>query len=109
MVKRRDIILARVYFTDSSESKVRPAIVLSNEDYHSDDFMLVASITTANDEYCIPISENDCNCQLDKNSSARIDGLIKINIKQVIKIIGKVSPEFHLKLVDKVISMVKVQ
>lgn len=107
MVRRREVVLAKVYFTDSPESKTRPAIVLSNDPYHEDDFVLVGSITTANDDYCIPITEKDINCILDRNSSARFDGIIKIHIDQVQRIIGKVTPEFHSKLVDKIISMIK--
>ncbi|MBI5227608.1 type II toxin-antitoxin system PemK/MazF family toxin [Candidatus Micrarchaeota archaeon] len=106
MTKRREVVLAKVYFTDSSESKTRPAIVLSNDTYHEDDFLLVASITTANDEYCMPLSEKDVNCILDKNSGARFDGIIKIHKKQVQRIIGKVTPEFHSKLVEKIISRI---
>jgi len=107
MVKRRDIILARVFFSDMPEDKVRPAIVLSNEKYNSEGFLLVASITTALDEYCIPISEKDINCQLDKNSSARFDGVIKLHNKQIIRVIGRVSPGFHKNLIEKIISIIK--
>jgi mRNA-degrading endonuclease toxin of MazEF toxin-antitoxin module len=106
MVKRRDIILARVFFSDSSESKIRPAIVLSNDKYHCEDFLLAASITTAKDGYCVPISEGDVDCFLDKNSNARFDGIIKLNKKQAVKAIGKTSQEFHAKLVDKIVGMI---
>ena len=107
MVKRRDIILAKVFFSDLPEDKVRPAIVLSNEKYNSKGFLLVASITTALDEHCIPVSEKDSNCQLDKNSSARFDGVIKLHDKQVLKGIGRVSSEFHKNLIEKIISTIK--
>lgn len=107
MVKRREVVLAKVFFSDSSESKIRPAIVLSNDGYHSNDFLLVTAITTANDEYCIPITETDVNCQLDKNSGARFDGIIKLHSKQAIRRIGKITPEFHLELVEKIINMVR--
>ncbi len=107
MTKKRDIILARVFFSDSNESKIRPAIVLSNDEYHKENFLLVASVTTAGDEYCIQINGNDINCVLDKNSGARFDGIIKIRANQALKIIGKITPEFHLKLVEKIIGMIK--
>ena len=107
MVKRREVILARVYFSDSPESKTRPAIVLSNDDYHNYDFVLVASVTTANDDYCMPISEKDINCLLDERSSARFDAIIKLHRKQVIRSIGKITPEFHAKLVEGIVGMIK--
>jgi mRNA-degrading endonuclease toxin of MazEF toxin-antitoxin module len=107
MVKRCDVVLAKVFFSDSPESKIRPAIVLSNDGCNLDDFLLVAAITTAKDEYCIPIAEIDVTCQLDKNSGARFDGIIKLHSMQVIRRIGKITPEFHLKLVEKIINMLR--
>lgn len=74
MVKRGEVVFAEVFFSDSPESKICPAIVFSNDGYHSDDFLLFAAITTANDEYCIPIAETDVNCHLDKNSGASLTG-----------------------------------
>ncbi len=106
MPKRKEIILARVFFSDSPESKVRPAIVLSNEKYHSTGFLLVSAITTACDEYCVPISEKDSDCQLDKHSGARFDGIIKLHEKQTIRTIGRVSAEFRESLVKKIVSTV---
>ncbi len=107
MPKRREIVLARVFFLDSPESKVRPAIVLSNEKYNSTGFVLVSAITTALDEYCIPISEKDANCQLDKYSGARFDGIIKLHEKQVLRTIGRVSSKFQEKLVENIISTIR--
>jgi mRNA-degrading endonuclease toxin of MazEF toxin-antitoxin module len=106
-MKRRDVILARVFFSDSAESKIRPAIVLSDDNYHSDDFLLVASITTAMDDYCLSISEKDVNCQLERGSGARFDGIIKLHVRQAVRSIGRTTPEFHARLVDKVISMIR--
>ncbi|MFH1520468.1 MAG: type II toxin-antitoxin system PemK/MazF family toxin [Candidatus Micrarchaeota archaeon] len=106
MINRRDVVLAQVFFTDSSESKVRPAIVLSEGKYHSEDFVLVASVTTANDNFCIPILKNDVTCALDENSHARFDGVIKLHKKQILRTIGRISAEFHAGLVDKIINMI---
>ena len=107
MNSRRDVVLARVHFSDSTESKVRPAIIVSNKEYHKTNFFLLASITTSNDEYCIPISKNDVNCFLNENSHARFDGIQKLHSKLIIKRIGKVNPEFQEKLVEKIIATLK--
>ena len=106
-MERREIVLARVFFSDSAESKVRPAIVLSDEKYNKNGYVLAASITTSSDEFCIPISGSDANCQLDKNSNARFDGVNKLPSKQIIKKIGKITPEFYSKLVDKIIGLIR--
>jgi len=107
MPERRDIVLARVFFSDSPESKVRPAIVLSDGSFHKSDFVLVAAITTSNDEYCIRIAEKDANCPLAEGSSARFDAVIKLHSKQVVRRIGKVTQDFHSILVGKIIGLIK--
>jgi len=69
--------------------------------------VLVAAITTAADDYCLAINENDADCALERGSRARFDGIIKLHGKQVVKRIGKITPQFHVKLVERMIAMVK--
>ena len=107
MAKRRDIVLARIFFSDSGESKVRPCIVLSGEDYNSSGFLLVAGITTAGDEYCIPITREDADCPLAPGSGARVDNVIKIPAPQAIRKTGRVTPGFYAKLAEKIAGMIK--
>jgi mRNA-degrading endonuclease toxin of MazEF toxin-antitoxin module len=106
-MKRRDIVLARVFFSDSPESKVRPAIVLSGEQYNSSDCLLLSAITTAADDCCLLLSETDASCQLEKGSGARFDGIVKLHKKQVVRSIGRATPEFHSKLVERIISLIR--
>ena len=107
MLIRRDVALARVHFHDSPESKVRPCIILSDEKYNSSGFVLAASITTASDDFCMPISAKDVDCALVPGSYARIDGVIKIRMKNVIRKIGMATPVFHEHLVNRMVSMLK--
>ncbi len=106
-MNRREIVLAKVFFSDSSEAKVRPAIVLSDNEYNLSGVVLLSSITTASDKYCLPIMEKDANCQLTKYSGARFDGIIKLLDKNVLKTIGRVTPEFYGKLVEKIICIIR--
>ncbi len=106
MAKRRDICLAEVFFSDSPESKIRPCIILSSDGYHKSGYVAAAAITTAADEYCLPIQQKDCNCILDKNSAARFDCIIRINQKHLIRQIGRVSPEFYASLSEKIIGTI---
>ncbi len=107
MHRRREIILAKVFFSDSPDCKIRPAIVLSHDKYNSGGFLLVSAITTALDEYCIPIPKEDATCPLDEYSGARFDGIIKVHRKQAIRGIGRISAKFHEKLVGKIVQMVE--
>lgn len=106
-MNRRDVVLARVFFSGSTGAKVRPAVVLSDEGYNSSGFALLSSVTTASDGYCQPLSENDANCQFAKYSGARFDGIIKLPSGEILKTIGKVTPEFYRKLVERIISTIR--
>ncbi|MBU0591228.1 type II toxin-antitoxin system PemK/MazF family toxin [Candidatus Micrarchaeota archaeon] len=107
MIQRRDAVLAKVFFSGSNGSKIRPAIILSDKQYNEGNFVLIVSITTTNDEYCIPILEKDANCQLDKEIAARFDGIIKLSKKQIIKRIGKIRIEFYQTLINKITILIK--
>ena len=101
------IFYLRVFFSDSSENKLRPCIILSDNKYHKYGYLLVTPITTSIDDYCLPISKKDVSCILDKNSSARFDGIIRLHKNQVIKRIGKITQKFHGRLVNKIIDTIK--
>lgn len=106
-INRKDVVLANVFFSDSPESKVRPCIVLSNEKYNSGGYVLVAQITTAGDEYCITISEKDVDCNLCAGSGARFDILVKVRHTNIMRKIGRASPEFCSRLAEGICSMIR--
>ena len=105
MARKRDIFMARIFYSESPDSKKRPCIVMSSEKYQETGFVLVAPITSANDDYCIPISEGDVNCALEDRSSARSDYLIRIRREQLLYPIGRISAEFHQKLIDRLMEI----
>ena len=107
MVERREVVLARVFFSDTPESKVRPAIILSDGRYNTGGSVLVAAVTTAGDEYCMEMNAEDANCPLAEGSGARFDGIIKMRSEQVARKIGKITPKFHARLVEKIVGMIK--
>jgi mRNA-degrading endonuclease toxin of MazEF toxin-antitoxin module len=106
-VNRRDVILAELFYSDLPESKMRPCIVLSREKYNSGGFVLVAPVTTAGDDYCIPISEKDVDCNLYEGSGVRFDGLARIRNGKISHKIGRASSEFCAKLVERICGMMK--
>ncbi|MFA5929740.1 MAG: type II toxin-antitoxin system PemK/MazF family toxin [Candidatus Micrarchaeia archaeon] len=107
MAKRSDIVIAKVFFSDSPDGKMRPCIVLSDEQYNSQGFALVAPITTAGDEYCLPIEKNDCDCALSPGSGARFDGIAKIPVSQIKRKIGRSKDEFYWQLVGKIRELIE--
>lgn len=95
-------MIAKVFFSDSPEGKVRPCLVLSDEKFSKSGFVLAAPITTSGDEYCLPIGKKDCNCELMDGSGARFDGIAKIPLSQLRRHIGRVNDEFYWALVGKI-------
>ncbi|MCX6772022.1 MAG: type II toxin-antitoxin system PemK/MazF family toxin [Candidatus Micrarchaeota archaeon] len=107
MAKRSDIVVAKVYFSDSPDGKLRPCIVLSDERYNSSGFALVAPITTSGDEYCLPIGKSDCDCDLAGGSGARFDGIAKIPLSQIRHRIGRTKDGFYWKLASKIRELIE--
>ncbi len=107
MARRRDIIVAEIFFSDSSESKVRPCIVLSNENYGQGGYFLAALITTSQDGHCLPINEKDADCPLAKGSGARLDGIAKVPNSQARNRLGRVTVEFYDTVVGRMFALVK--
>jgi len=105
--RRSEILIGRIFFSDSPDGKARPCIVLSSERYNSQGYFLVVPITSANDEFCLPMEKKDYEGFLFEGSMARFDCVVKMPSSQAIKRIGKVKSEFYGRLVEKIISMVR--
>jgi mRNA-degrading endonuclease toxin of MazEF toxin-antitoxin module len=107
VAKRSDIVIAKVFFSDSPEGKVRPCIVLSDERYNSQGFALVVPITTAGGEHCLPIGKNDCDCELVGGSGARFDGIAKVPSSQIKHRIGRAKDAFYWELISKIRGLIE--
>ena len=107
MARRSDLIIARVFYSDSAESKMRPCIVLSGERYNSTGYVMVAPMTTAGDEYCLPIVESDADCRIAPGSGIRADIIMRLQHSQIIKKIGRAKDEFYWELVGKIRELIE--
>ncbi len=106
MAKRRDVLMANIYFSDEPQSKVRPCIVLSDEHYDSG-FLLVAPITGARDPHCLLLSKSDATCELTNGSTARADVIMRISTDEVARPIGQVTAAFYDRMVGKIIGLIR--
>ena len=106
-MKRGDIILITVPFSDLTSSKVRPAIVISPEDPSERDFV-VALITTnisrtlRPHDHALRTTDNDF-----KSTGLRFDGVFRMsklyNLNKTLaqRRLGKASPPLMKKLEKK--------
>ena len=106
MVKQRAILLVPFPFSDQSDRKVRPVLVLSNDDYNkfSDD-VLVCAITSnlKTGKYFMVISQNDIeDGTLYQKSCIKTDSMLKISKNIVIKNIGVLNKTAFYKVIERI-------
>jgi mRNA interferase MazF len=92
--KRGDVVLVPFPFTDLSNAKQRPALVVSADAFNATrDDVLVAAITSqipaqlATDEFMIPAGELAA-CGLPKPSILRLSKLVALHRQLVVKRVG---------------------
>ncbi len=102
MTSQRDLVLVSFPFSDLKGSKVRPVIVISNDEYNkkSDDVVVVPMTTNLKiQQHEFLISNKDLESgKLIKDSKVKTDRVLSINKKLVRMKIGKVRKEVHDKI-----------
>jgi len=111
VISQRDVVLLSFPFLDLKGSKVRPAIVLSNDSYnrHSEDF--VAAPLTSNlklRDYAIPIT----NDQLERgrlivDSKVKVDRVFSVSQQLVRMKIGRAKAEVHDEIVNMLFELLR--
>ncbi len=96
-VKQREIILINFPFSDLTGTKVRPALVISNNNYNQTNLDAVVLAITSNlslNPYKIIIESQDLERgSLPVKSAIRVDKPFSILQSKVLKIQAKVTPE----------------
>ena len=87
-----EIVLVNYPFTDSNNSKQRPVIVISNNNSNKKT-CIVVKVTSVirNDRYSFYIDNTDYSVELEKESEARVNEILTIDNKLIIKRIGVLS------------------
>jgi mRNA interferase MazF len=102
MISQRDIILLAFPFSDLRTSKVRPAIVLSNNEYNKifDDILAVPLTTNLTfRDYAFVITNRDLDSgRLIKSSNVKVDRIFSVNKNLVKLTIGRVNRNVHRRI-----------
>ena len=106
MIKQRAILLVPFPFSDQNGNKVRPVLVLSNDEYNkfSED-VLVCAITSnlKTGKNSIIISQNDMkDGTLYQKSCIKTDSMLKISKNLVIKNIGVLNKATFYKVIERI-------
>lgn len=104
--KQKELVLLPYPFTDQEGSKVRPAIIISNDEFNKkcQDCVMIPLTTVIKDEpYSIIIDQEDLSSgKLLKPSRIRIDKIFTINKNLIMMQIGKMSEKTFLNIKSEV-------
>ena len=108
--RRNEIYMASVEFADKPESKSRPVVVISSNHYnenHPD--VIVCGMTTNSTHDCsIMLTATDFeDGDFYPGSVIRYDTIQRIAKDKFQKRVGKMTNEFHNKLVEKIAELIK--
>ena len=112
MHKQGDIVLISIPFTDLSNSKKRPVLIVSSDYYNENaEDVIVAAITSNIDgkPYSITVTDNDLtDGNLLHLSCVRTDKLYTLAQSIVIKKFGKIKEETLTAVIEKIYDVLKI-
>ena len=105
MTEQRDLLLVPFPFSDQSGRKVRPVIVISNNEFnrYSDDVIVVGVTSNiSKDKYTLNLTNNNLEeGKLSANCCIKIENVLKLDKELIIKKIGKINNDILKKIIDK--------
>lgn len=97
MINQQDLLLVPFPFSDQSGRKVRPVIVLSNNEFnqYSEDIIVVGITSNiSKDKYSLKLDNKDLeDGKLITNCIIKIENILRLDKNLIIKIIGKIKKE----------------
>ena len=109
MYKQADIVVVKFPFTDGSEFKKRPALIVSNEAINKTGDYLIVQITSKlnNDKLSIAINDTDCLQALPLTSYIRTHKIFTIHKSLILSKITAAKPAFLKSVTAKMCSLMK--
>ena len=109
-IEQRDLVLVPFPFSDQSGRKVRPVIVVSNNEFnkYSDDVIVIG--VTSNilkDKYTISLTNNNLDeGKLLTNCIIKVENLLKLDKELILKKIGRINKETLKEIIDKLFTII---
>jgi mRNA interferase MazF len=111
MYKQRDIILIPFPYTDLTETKQRPAIIVSNNNYNDTlDDVVVCAVTSKfqRDEFCIELLDKDLDYgNLPEVSFVKAHKLLTIHKSKIIKKYSRVKEDYFSTIQDRIADLIE--
>ena len=101
IINQGDVLLVPFPFTDQTNRKNRPAVVVSKNNTKD---LIVAKITSVlnNDENCFTINNFCLSFKIERQSEVRTNSILTIEKKLVIKKLGNIRSTEMSLILDKV-------
>jgi mRNA interferase MazF len=110
MYKQGDVVVVKFPFTDGSEFKKRPALVISNDAINKTGDLLIAQITSKEnvDGLSIPLGDTDSVKPLPLKSNVRTHKIFTVHQSLIFSKITEVNQDFLKFVVSKIIQNIEV-
>lgn len=109
-VSQKDLILLPFPFSDKSGSKVRPALILSNNKFNLSEDIIICAITSNLDNNNFSVNLNNNNLEsgtLYEPSLIKPGTILKIKKELIISKIGKIKNTLFKKVIFKLNQILK--
>jgi mRNA interferase MazF len=108
MYKQGDIVVVKFPFTDGSEFKKRPALIISNETVNkTSDYLIVQITSKINiDKLSIPIENTDCLQPLPLKSFIRIHKIFTVHHSLILSKITSAKLTFVMKIAEEIYNLI---
>ena len=101
-MQQGDIVLVRFPFSNVVDYKIRPALVVSNNDFNKTFDAWICPITSKNAEKCVPLQDAISEGQLNKESFASTTKITTMNSELFLKRLGKINKEKIAQIISEI-------
>ena len=112
MIEQQDLLLVPFPFSDQSNRKVRPVIVISNNEFnqHSEDILVVGVTSNiSKDKYSVKLDTKDLEeGKLITNCIVKVENILRLDRGLIIKKIGKTNKEKLKEIIMILDKIVKI-
>lgn len=106
-LQQGDLILVRFPFSNLVQFKVRPALIVSNDEFNKNSDVWACAVTSKNKSHCVPLKGSFEEGRLEKESFAKTSAIATIEKELVLKKIGKIGKEKTKEIIEKIIENLK--
>ena len=104
-----DIVLVRFPFSNMIDYKIRPALVISTDDFNKKFDVWICPITSKKTLSSISLKKSFSEGKLDKESFVKTNVVTTADDGLIIKKIGKITKEKLNEVIEKIIQNIKTE